>query len=396
MARFVDTTTNTLPRPSQPTRVEHAARSLLPDAGWIVPPLLIWLCSRVALLIFSMTSLHLHPKLWTDHQLLAFATLFRPLDGFCRWDCSFFDRIARNGYLRAQDTNFFPLYPLLTRWLHQLTGLHIDLALLAVSNLAGLAALLVIARIFARLSGPEDTHWALLLFAAYPFAFFQATAYPESLMILCSAVAILLALQGHHWSAGIALGVGVLARHLTMFAGAGLLAAQIRQRGLRPRRLLLHPAILGLVIPWLFLGGYCLYQARTFGDPLAFWHARAGWGPRAWWGIAQLLTTSERDIDTRIMLAYVPFALLPTLGAIALATRRRWAELAAFALVLFGVLWATGIWGLGRYSASCWPAFLPLGVWAARHPIARYAVLGVLIVAQGVFFYLFVHQYPIL
>jgi hypothetical protein len=235
-----------------------------------------------------------------------------------------------------------------------------------------------------------------LLFVAYPFAFFQATAYPESLMILCSAVAILLALQGHHWTAGVALGVGVLARHLTLFAGAGLLGAQIHQRGLRPRRLLLHPAILGLAIPWLFLGGYCLFQAHAFGDALAFWHARAGWGPRAWWGIGQLLTTHERDIDTRIMRAYVPFALVPAAGAIALATRRRWVELAAFALVLTGVLWGMGVWGLGRYSASCWPAFLPLGVWAARHPALRLVLLGVLIVAQGVFFFLFVHQFPVL
>jgi hypothetical protein len=54
--------------------------------------------------------------------------------------------------------------------------------------------------------------WALTLFGVYPFAFFQAAGYPESLMIFFSALAILLAQREDHIWAGVALGLGVLAR----------------------------------------------------------------------------------------------------------------------------------------------------------------------------------------
>jgi len=87
--------------------------------------------------------------------------------------------------------------------------IHLHLALLVVSNGAGLWALLVIYRIFATLNGEAAARWALTLFGVYPFAFFQAAGYPESLMIFFSALTILLALPGNHLWAGVALGLGV-------------------------------------------------------------------------------------------------------------------------------------------------------------------------------------------
>ena len=69
---------------------------------------------------------------------------------------------------------------------------------------------------------------------------------------------------------------------------------------------------------------------------------------------------------------------------------------AAFALSLMLLLWLTGIAGLGRYSAACWPAFLPIGASFARRPIALCAVITVLAMLQCLMLYLFVHLYPIL
>jgi Gpi18-like mannosyltransferase len=193
-------------------------------------------------------------------------------------------------------------------------------ALLAVANIAGLGALLVIDRVFVRLAGEEAARCSLMLLAAYPFAFFQAAGYPESLMIFFSALAILLALQGNHLWAGFALGLGVLTRHVTLFAGASLLAAQIRQRGIHPRRLLLNRSILGLLLPWLFLILYCLYQYIVFGNPLAFVAARdqPPWGSMAWWGIGDLLTSEGNNPNVRVMFSYLPFAIIISIGAIAL------------------------------------------------------------------------------
>jgi hypothetical protein len=175
-----------------------------------------------------------------------------------------------------------------------------------------------------------------------------------------------------------------------------LLVAQIRQRGIRPKAFLLHPAVLGLVIPWLFLGGYLLFQHVAFGDALTFWKVRATWGELAWWGIVDLVATTLVNEHTPIMWSYVPIALLPTIGALMLTRSKQWYELAAFALVLLAVLWYTGIWGLGRYSASCWPAFLPLGIWLSKHPSGQTPSIVLLSILQGMFFYMFSHGVPIL
>lgn len=361
-------------------------------------PLILFICNRIALLGFSYIALTLTPDLlwYQGRPRPAFLQPYPALDGLVRWDSMWFEAIASRGYWEANKTNFFPLYPLLTRGLHEATGIHLRFALLIVPNVASLGAYLVIYWIFNQLAEEQAARWALVLFTVYPFAFFQAAAYPESLMIFFTALSILLALRGHHLWAGLALGLGVLTRHVALFAGAALLTAQILQRGFHPKRLLLSPALLGLLIPWLFLGFYCLYQYITFGNPLTFWVMRSDWGPRAWWGIMQLITTSERDVEVYVMYTYVPFSIILTVGAIALATNKNWIELATYAIVFMTVIWIAGIWGIGRYSASCWPAFLPLGVWLTKHPQFQGPVIALLALFQGLFFYLFAHHFPIL
>jgi Gpi18-like mannosyltransferase len=95
-------------------------------------------------------------------------------------------------------TNFFPRYPLLARALHEVTGLHIDLCLILVPNLAALGGLLVLYRLVMFLEDELAAKWTLMLFISFPFAFFQAMGYPESLMVLFTALAVYLALRGSH------------------------------------------------------------------------------------------------------------------------------------------------------------------------------------------------------
>jgi hypothetical protein len=49
--------------------------------------------------------------------------------------------------------------------------------------------------------------------------------------------------------------------------------------------------------------------------------------------------------------------------------------------------------GLGRFSASCWPAFLPLGWFAARRPAVGMPLVAVFAMAQGFYFYLWSHWF---
>ena len=55
-----------------------------------------------------------------------------------------------------------------------------------------------------------------------------------------------------------------------------------------------------------------------------------------------------------------------------------------------------GFWGLGRYSASCWPAFYAMGLLAAKRPTLFTVLLAMLAMFQGLFFYMFSHAEMIL
>jgi hypothetical protein len=116
----------------------------------------------------------------------------------------------------------------------------------------------------------------------------------------------------------------------------------------------------------------------------------------AWWGIDDLIVGEGPIRHVQVMRSYLPFALLITAGGLALLTKSRWLELTAFALCFLVAIWAVGMWGLGRYTASCWPAFLPLGVGLARIPWLQGPIIALLALFQGLFFFLFSHQYMIL
>jgi hypothetical protein len=361
---------------------------------WVVFPLLVFAWSRAAVFSFSWMSMRLAPELRIEGGVREVLLKHYPaLDGLCRWDCGWYERVARLGYTTYLETNFWPLYPLLSRSLSEVTGIHLHFALIIVPQIASVGAYVLIYRIFLVQAGEAAARPALLMLAAYPFAFFHAAAYPEALMVFFSALALWLAMRGEHLSAGLALGFGVLARHATVFFGAGLLAAQVQQRGGDARRLVLNWSVLGLMLPFLLPAGYAAFQWQQFGDPLAFWTARQqGWGEPAWWSAWDVIRLGVPE--TRYYL-YMLFGALPAIGAAALLKRQEWLPLAAAAIAVTVGVWATGVAGLGRYSAGCWPAFLPLGVWLSARPGLQAPVVATLGLFQGLFFFLYIHHYPI-
>jgi hypothetical protein len=312
-------------------------------------------------------------------------------DALCRWDCGIFSLIARRGYDNIRETNFWPAYPVGVRWISLITHIPIEYVLLILPNLATLGAYLVLSRVYSLAEDERAARWALLAFAAFPFAYFHASGYPESMMVFFSALATLLAMRGRHVGAGFALGGAVLSRHLGILFGVSLLAAQIRQRGWRG--FFKSPRFLTLALPFLLAGLHFTYCWQVWGDPLSWWRVRLDWGETAWWGAIQIVQHYERNPH---FLSYLLWTMVPAAGVIALVIRRKTPELAAPALVMMVVILAVGAAGLGRYAASCWPAFLPWGVWLSKRPLLGASVVAAMGMAQGLFFFLHVHHYAIL
>ena len=367
-----------------------------PRYSWILVPAGIFVASRIALLFVSYFGLVISPSLFEPGGPREFIQQYPALDGFCRWDWGMYERLASTGYWDDGSVTFFPLYPLLVRGLSAATGLHLHFSLLVVSNVASLASFCVIYRVFVRLEGEVAAKWGLAVFASYPFAFFQAAALPESLLTLTTALGILFALRGEHLRAGIAVAAAVLTRQLGLAAGLGLWVAQLRQRGRSAKAFFIHPGLLGLALPVAALAGFCLYQDWKFGSPWLFYTVRARWGPMASWSLVDVLRSKDWNPFTIPIAAYLPFVVLvPSAGAIALIFRRHY-ELAVFAGGYLVIVLSVGMWGSGRYTSSCWPAFLPAGLLLSRYPSLQPPVVTLLAVCQGFFFYLFSHQYPVM
>ena len=347
-------------------------------------PLVLWLFTHLAIFGIAALSVFLWPHVYTATGSVAVPQLSF-VDGLCPWDCRFYGAIAAQGYQEPALTNFWPM---LSLYAHPLVWLHLsgNAAVVVVANLASLVAYVSIYRVFELVTDETGARWGLTMFAAYPFAFFFGAGYTETLMVAAGAGGMWLALRGRHVWANVAFAAGVLARAPGTLAWLGLAAVQLRDRTRwRTRAALLIPIAVALCWP--------LYNWIHFHDPLQWLHARKLWG----WHASLDLVRGVRlwRNNARMLLVYPVFALIPAAGVVGLVVERRFWTLASFALPTFVLFCAMGAYALGRYSASVWPAFLPLGVWLSRRPSLQTPVIVVLALFQGFFLHLFVHAYEL-
>ena len=347
-------------------------------------PLLLWLFTHVAIVGIAALSIFLWPHLYTAAGSVA-APQLGLVDGLCPWDCRFYGAIAAHGYTEPGLTNFWPM---LSLYAHPLVWLHLSgaAAVVLVANLASLVAYVAVYRVFELSSDESGARWGLTLFAAYPFAFFFGTGYTETLMVAAGAAGMWLALVGRHLEGNLAFAAGVLARAPGTLAWLGLAAVQLRDRtSWRTRAALLIPIAAAMLWP--------LWTWAHFHDPLVWLHARKLWG----WHASLNVVRAMRywNDNARMLLVYPVFALIPAAGVVGLVVERRFWPLAAIALPTFALFCIVGAYALGRYSASVWPAFLPLGLWLKRRPSLQMPVVVALALFQGLFLHLFVHAYEL-
>lgn len=114
-----------------------------------------------------------------------------------RFDAIHYLRIASQGYLEAPLSAFSPLYPLLVRPLGQALGGSWTLAAFLVSNAACLGAMMALFILVREELGSQDLAQRTLVYQIFfPTGFFLMALYPESLLLLATASALLLARRG--------------------------------------------------------------------------------------------------------------------------------------------------------------------------------------------------------
>src|SRR5690349_19032032 len=193
------------------------------------------------------------------------------------YDGGWFLRIAQHGYTPSPHNSlaaFFPLFPMLTRLLTPLCLGKAWVAALLVSNLALLAALIILYRLTDHEFGRAPGNRAVFYLVAFPTGFFLTAAYNEGLFIALCAAGIYAMRRSHWWVAGI---VGAFAT-ATRAGGVLLIFAfafeYVRQHGRRPRISALAVALMPIGLATVMIADQAAY-----GDPLAFSHAQ-----RDYWG----------------------------------------------------------------------------------------------------------------
>src|SRR5262245_13327071 len=325
-------------------------------------------------------------------------------DPFTRYDSGWYYQIARHGYGfveggpsvgvgKAGKIAFFPLYPLLMRYVGRLFGRTAgDLYLggIVVSWTAFVLAMLVLFWL-ARLDiPPERAERAVLLTAIFPFSFFFGMVYTEALFLLLTLAAFY-AFRTRSWIAG---GVAGALATATRVNGILMLPALawIAWKNVGPTARDRIAAAAGLVLVVTGVVAYSVFVYRLSGQPFEWAASISRWGyePGGAPWMAPIRLVQKLATHPYAYLATDPMAPYDVLYGLSgilfvLAIPVVWLRLgAAYGLFMLLNLWlplSSGVFeGVGRYCALLFPCF----IWLAT--IRSEAVSTALVVTFAVLY----------
>jgi hypothetical protein len=139
------------------------------------------------------------------------AHLRRPVpakQGLFAWDAAYYRVIAEGGYQSGRNTlRFFPLVPLLSRWLGVVMFDHTAAALLVVASVSALVFGALLYALALRETGdPRLANRAAWFAAIFPPAFVLVLGYAEATLMALS-VGMFIALRSRRWALAALLGV---------------------------------------------------------------------------------------------------------------------------------------------------------------------------------------------
>jgi hypothetical protein len=295
-----------------------------------------------------------------------------------RFDGLWFLRIATEGYVDGDGSAaFFPLYPLLIRFVSPVLGGHPLAAALLISHVAAFGSMALLYFLTSSEWDERIARRTVLYLAIFPTSFFLLSPYSESVYLFL-ALACLWAARRGRWAVA---GLAGAAAGATRSVGALLILPLVVEafQQWRERRSGWH---LVRSFGWsaLTLAGvaaYLAYWQSVAGDALAPLHQQANWQREASFPLATLLRGTREAfrfvgfypggyhlVDWLIVVPALAGAIWVVRRARPMYTAYTWAGLVAplafifplrpfmslprFLLPLFPILWAGAVWGLRR------------------------------------------------
>ncbi len=304
-------------------------------------------CAIVLLSTWAAASLPAHSPAGFINDALATP---QPALTFIKWDAHWYTYIAAQGY-DEKSVVFFPVLVLLIRAVAAF-GLDYGLAGLIVCNLFALLSFVAMHVALSLDFPPRTVSRALYAYAVMPTAVFLNSIYTEPLFIAFSLTCVYFARQGRWWPAGVCAALATLTRNLgvcLVFLLAYEYYARCQLRGRQVRQLL----ALGLAPSMLV--AFMVYNALSFGDPVAFVHSQYAWGRTFGWPGDNFLRNLDHMAslipNTQAGVALDTFLVLTGLSGLCAATFSRGSMPVSYLII--GWLWFL----IPLFSTS---SFLPL------------------------------------
>lgn len=219
--------------------------------------------------------------------------------------------IAREGYYNFNQA-FFPLYPLILRFLAPVFNYNYVYEGIIISNLFFISAIYFFSKLLRELKIKESNiFWSALFLVFFPTSFFFGAIYPTSFFFLLIIIFFYSFIKLK--SIGILL-TGILAG-ITVINGILLSASSLGS--LIVKRKINRQFILGILSPVIGLGIYSYYLYKTTSDPLYYFHSQVAFGanrstelvllPQVIYRYIKIFITSS--FNFQLFIAYLEFIM---------------------------------------------------------------------------------------
>jgi Mannosyltransferase (PIG-V) len=236
------------------------------------------------------------------------------LNTWAHWDGAWYIKIAAAGYADADgSTAFFPLYPLLIRWIGVVLNGNLEVAGIVISLVCYAASVWLLYRLVAADFGHKVAVRSVVYLSLFPTAFFFQAVYTESLFLLLSLACFWWAREGRWRLSGLAGLLAALTRSTGILLLVPMAVYYYQRRGWRLRRTDADVANLLMVAEGLLV--WMTYLSVTFGKPLLFAHVQEQWRRAFLWpnftiaraleggieGLRQLLSRQYIDLYWQVL-----------------------------------------------------------------------------------------------
>jgi hypothetical protein len=331
------------------------------------------------------------------------------LNSWAHWDGVWYIKIASNGYAASDGSvAFFPLYPLLVRWLGVLFRNNLVISGMLVSLVCFFVAVWLLYRLVARDFGDRVAYRTVWFISIFPTAFYWQAVYSESLFLMLSVACIMWAREERWKLAGLAGLLAVLTRSAGFLLLVPMTVCYFEQRDWKLRRIDAQSATLLMVVEGLMV--WMAYLSLGFGRPLLFAQVQDQWRrslniptTAIWRGLQSAVQGGRQIISRQTRHLYWPspdansvmplaYANLMNLTALAIAGLAIWYGLrrlpvaySAFAIAAVGypLLFPARfqpLLSMPRFVLAAFPLFISIALYTDERPRTRVVVSVVFLI----------------